>query len=492
MLFLYLHLFIPPFTPIWTGGDSIMFLEDAHRMLHGDVPYRDFLEVAFPATDSVYLAMFRRFGLRMWIPNVILMVLGTGLTYLGYFIAQRLRLGRASLLPSVLFLSLVYRERLDATHHWFSVLALMGALAVLVDKRTPRRVTVAGFLCGVATGFTQTLGLITLLFFIAFLYWEGRKAHDGALAWVKREAALIGSYAFAVSVIVGWAVRSAGIRNFFFSTVTFALRYYPTWPVANDWRGYLVGLPAFLSWRRVPALFGFTLVHALLPAIYVVFFWQYYRRARRETHEPWDQLILVALVGLAAFLSVVTTPTWARLYYVSLPALILLVWLLQSSGRAGQRLSKALFACAGCLCIAYPFTTQRHSRTYLDMPVGRTAFLNRDVYDRYCFVASQVRPGEYFFGGLFPDYYFMFDLRNPAAIQYVSPFEYTRPEQVQDVIAGLERHRVRLLLWSIALDSHENAPGDHLDPLRAYIRHGYRVTDGSPNFEMWIRKDEPF
>src|SRR5580693_8712489 len=115
-VFLYLHLFVSLYTPIWTGGDEIIFLADASRMLDGQVLYRDFAQMTFPATDLLYFSAFKVFGAQMWIPNILLLLVGVTLVCLSYFLGERLNLGKLALLPPLLFLSLVYRKRMEATH----------------------------------------------------------------------------------------------------------------------------------------------------------------------------------------------------------------------------------------------------------------------------------------------------------------------------------------------------------------------------------------
>src|SRR5262249_9371668 len=147
-IFIYLHLFIPPFTPIWTGGDSMIWLHDAQRMLYGEALYRDFVQITLPATDILYFTMFKIFGLHMWIPNLMLILAGSILACLSYHLARSVGLGKLVLLPSLLFITLIYRERLDATHHWYSALAVLAALAIAINRRDPLRVAIAGGLCG--------------------------------------------------------------------------------------------------------------------------------------------------------------------------------------------------------------------------------------------------------------------------------------------------------------------------------------------------------
>ena len=78
LVFLYLHLFILPHTAIWRGGDQTIQLLNAMRMREGQVIYRDFFHFLLPGTELVYLALFKIFGLWVWIPNVMLIVLGLG------------------------------------------------------------------------------------------------------------------------------------------------------------------------------------------------------------------------------------------------------------------------------------------------------------------------------------------------------------------------------------------------------------------------------
>jgi hypothetical protein len=485
-VFLYLHLFRLPLTPIWTGGDATIFLHDARRMLDGEVLYRDFVQITLPGTDFLYFAAFKIFGARMWVANAMLVLLGLALVWLSYFISKAIDLGKAALLPPLLFLTLVYRDRLDATHHWYSSLAVLAALALAIDLRSPLRVAISGTLCGLAACFTQSLGLMTLLAFAVFLSWEHGKTSTRRRSLILREAVLFGSFAGTVLIVTSYFAWKAGLAKFVYSTFLFNLRYYPSLG-ANAGQGYMIGLPGFLHWRQIPSLLGFLLLHALLPFVYLLFLVRYRRQSRRAPEERWDRLMLVNLVGLFSLLSVAAAPTWARLYYVSLPALILFTWMLKFEGRAGRFLSNSLYVLTVILAVASPIAKQLHWHAYLDLPTGRTAFLTRATYERYRWAASQTQASEFFFGGAFPDFYFLLNLRNPGPVPFITPYEYTRPDEVQRVMRGLEMHRVRIVLWTPILDLPDDPQGDHLGPLRAYVRNHYHVAKDFPDYEVWVR-----
>jgi len=488
-LFLYLQLFIPFFTPIWTGGDALIWLDDARRMLDGEFLYRDFIQITFPGTDLLYFTAFRIFGPQMWVANVMLLVVGVTLAWLSYRIAVAINLGKAALLPPLMFLTLAYRDRLDATHHWYSTLAIIAALAVAISRRSPRRIAIAGALCGLAACFTQSAGFAAFLAFAIFLYWEHRNTSTTLRSLLHQEALLIVSSAFSVLVICGYFVWRAGLARFIYCTLVFNARYYGSFAGGSTWSGYMTGLSGFMHWPRIPGLIGFLFIHALLPLAYIIFFVRYRRRSGQVSAEHWRRLMLITIVGLASFLTIVPAPTCARLYYVSLPALLLFVWILQSEGRSGLFLSKTLYVFTLVLMVAFPVEKQLHWRAYLDLPSGHMAFLNRDAYEKYAWAASQTHASDFFFGGFYPDFYFLLDLRNPGPVPFVTPFEYTRPSEVQAVIDGLEQHRVKLVLWTPSLDMPENPQGDHLGPLRAYIHRRYRVGQNFTEFQVWLRND---
>ena len=169
---LYLNLFVPPFTPICLGEDEGNWLLDAMRMLRGQVIYRDFFQFTAPGTQWVYFVLFVWLGPRTWVPNVLLILLGLGLVWLSVVISKRVMRGSAVFLPGFLFLTLAFRRAFAVTHHWWNELAVMGAIAVVIEGTTPARIAVAGLLCGLALWFNQTQGLLAVLGFGAFLFWE--------------------------------------------------------------------------------------------------------------------------------------------------------------------------------------------------------------------------------------------------------------------------------------------------------------------------------
>jgi hypothetical protein len=74
--YLYLNLFLLPSAPILLSGDQVFFWMNGQRMLHGERPYLDFFQFTPPGADVFYFALFKAFGPRIWLLNLVVLVLG--------------------------------------------------------------------------------------------------------------------------------------------------------------------------------------------------------------------------------------------------------------------------------------------------------------------------------------------------------------------------------------------------------------------------------
>src|SRR5439155_869183 len=294
LVFLWLHEFFPPATPVLAAADQAIFLQDAWRMLQSQVLYRDFFEFTTPGTPAIYFGLFRLFAPRAWVPDAMIVLLGLGLSWLGVIISRNLIIGPCAFLPSILFLLIPYRSVLDATHHWYSMLFEMVALAVLISSRTNMRSAVAGTLCGVAAFFTQSQGLLTVLGVGLFLLWEQHHKRESATWLLRREGALLATFSIAVAALNAYFVSKAGLGRFLYCTVVFPFKYYPSQP-HNSWRAPLMELPHFNSWLSLPGTVARLFLIAALPAIYLLFFFWLRRRTEGPSSSSLvrDRLMLV-------------------------------------------------------------------------------------------------------------------------------------------------------------------------------------------------------
>ena len=172
--FLYLQLFILPNVPMLPSGDQTLYLLDGWRLLDGEVMYRDFFQFNVPGSETAWCTLFYLFGVRVWVVNAALICLGVGFAWTSVVISRKLFTGPSIILPGFLFLAIAFRNAPInvGSHHWYSTLAVMTALAVLIDKRSPLRLAFGGALCGVSAWFNQPRGLFAVLGVGVFLLWE--------------------------------------------------------------------------------------------------------------------------------------------------------------------------------------------------------------------------------------------------------------------------------------------------------------------------------
>jgi hypothetical protein len=116
-IFLYLEVFVVPATPRLAIGDQSIYLHNATRLLEGQIIYRDYDHFTLPGTDILYAALFKLFGVRAWIPQAMLVLIGVVNAWLCIVISRKVLVGGALFLPGFLFLTLPFSSYLDATHH---------------------------------------------------------------------------------------------------------------------------------------------------------------------------------------------------------------------------------------------------------------------------------------------------------------------------------------------------------------------------------------
>jgi hypothetical protein len=484
----YLQVFIIPGTPRLASGDQSIYLQDATRVLDGQVIYRDYDHFTVPGTDLLYAALFRCFGVRAWIPQAMLVVIGASMTWLIIFISGRLLSGTAVYLPALVFITLPFSSYLDATHHWYSLVAATAALAVILEQRTPARLVLAGVLIGVATFFTQTIALL-LIGFVLFLVWECILDRQIWTDLWKKEASLVAGFIATISVCLAYFLWAAGAKRVFYYTIVFTLKYYPAdW--FNNWRVYLTGRPQLHAWATWFDLPAFALIHLIVPFVYIAFAIYVVRWRQAQADDLRRRLILVNVAGVFLFLTVASAPAYSRLYAVSPPALIMLVWFFQLAPNFSRSLLRSAWAMVFIMLMVRPLMMQIRWRAFLDLPTGRTAFFDPLLYAKCEWISQRTQPFDDFFGD--PMIAFALRLRNVGRVPFLRPTDYTRPEEVADAIQAIDKFHVKFVSWYIGLDREKDAArhpeGNHLAPIRRYLLEHYHIAHTFSNGDqIWER-----
>jgi hypothetical protein len=481
-VYLYVNLFAWPNVPYLLSGDQVFSWTDAQRMLHGERIYQDFFRFTPPGTDLIYLAAFRILGPYLWVTNVIVLLLGMAVCGVCFSLASQLMDRAWAALASLLFLVLIYGPLLNATHHWFSLLGVMLATRVLMPQRTIRRIATAGALLGVASFFTQTAGVMCLFALLVFLAVESRYTGRPWRRLMEHQLLLVSVFALTVGVLNVYYIAKVGWRPLWDMQVSYP-RHLTYW-----FERYFPGLPDVLTVEKLPRLAPSLAIYALLPVIYPLVLWHCRRGVGNAGPRKRAALALLSLTGLALLLEIIPAVNWLRVYAVSMPAVILLVWVASRLDRL-----RKIAAVAGCFLIAIlafqqTWSKHRPDNRVVELPSGRVA-LPAQKADHYLWIMNNTRPGDYFFAAPWPGVYLPLGLRSPVSIDILLTNDWTPKEYVDLAVHQLDGRQVKYILWSTRLNTPEDPSRpweDHLGPIRAYLTNRYkRVHIFFDGEEIW-------
>jgi hypothetical protein len=482
--YLYLNLFSPPATPLLLGGDQTYFWMDGQRMLSGEQPYRDFFQFTPPGTDLFYFLLFKLFGPHIWVTNFAVLVLGVALTWICFDIASGIMERELALLAASLFLVFIYGRALNATHHWFSILAVMCAVRVWQRPTTARLMT-AGALLGLASFFTQTRGGAALVAFSIFLVWQRQQSGNPWRDLARQLVLLLTSFAVTLLALSARFIAIAGARLLWYDEVTYVRLF-----MVHGLVSQFMGLPEPFSWAALPRLAPYLFVYASLPAIYSLMLWKCWRE-RRNPPCAWSLVTLLTMVGLFLLVEVASSLNWLRLYAVAMPGMILLVWALGRAKTIRPYAIAITWIIISAVAIRQIGVRYLGDRLVLETPGGKT-LVSPQTSTKLQSLMKYTKPGQSMFQAAGPGIYLPLQLRNSVFLDAVETNQQTRPEHVERTIQELEVKEVQFVLWSPRLDDtnlFDRRTEKVISPLRNYVRKRYvRVQVFPDRDELWERK----
>lgn len=416
--------------PFLLGGDAQFFSANALRMFNGDLVYRDFLEFTPPGTDLIYWAAFELLGPRIWAPNLVVLVLGLSLGWLCFHVARQLMRPGLALLATALFLIQDYGKWLDATHHWFSLLAALLAVAVLMRTRTPTRTLVSGALLGAASYFSQTRGVSAALGVAAFLVWDRYRTQAPWRVCLWQWTRLVVSFVASWVVLSGYFLLKVGTATVLYFQTLYVLRYVTSeQSVAHHAETDVLHWPPY-----------YAVLYCAIPLICVLAVW----RSHRRTPSSSGASMLLACVGGAMFIEVALSPNPLRVDAIALPSMVLLVWLLSAVDAPLMRYATPILL-LGLLLLGAHRIADRNARSSQeeDLPAGRVV-MPPATGEKLAWIAQHTVAGEEFFQANYVNLYLPLGLRSPA----YAPLSRQTPAYVDVDIRQLESKRVRYILWS--------------------------------------------
>ena len=400
-------------------------------------------------------------------------------------ISERVLRGPLILLPGILFLVFDFNSAVDMTHHWYSTLASLGAVSILMGRLSRGRIVWASLLCGIAALFTQTQGVLVFAASLIYLLWCGRSENEDSA--LQQIAAFVLPFVITISAVLGYYAYRSGWHTVFFDLVEFPLKFLSSGNV-NSPQTYLHQFPPLRSRADVIRLVPFAFIYAIVPYVYFAGFYRLWRRGREMPAELRQQLVLLHLVGMGLFLAVANAPRFYRLCTVAPPAIVVCVWLLSHGGLARKLMLNLLWATVTVFAVVLPVRRQTQWHGVLYLPVGRTAFSDHLEFDQFQWMAQRTRPSEPFLND--PSLSLYLALDTPAIAEFINDEDFTRPEQVSAIVDWIKSRQPRLIVMYPRgvhySDTHSNSA-----PFRRYVEQNYHLVRVFPlrennwSEEMW-------
>ena len=479
-VFLYLSLFVWPATPrllVW--DDQFINFDNARRMLEGQRLYADIFQYTLPGTELLEMPLIKIFGPKLALIDALVVAAGVGCAGLALAEASAV-LGQAdAILASLLFVTLGFHSSLEVTHHKFSVFFVYAATLVVTRSRSRPRLKVAGALLGLATCFTQTRALVALALGL-FVAWENRRKAPADRDLLRDELSLFIPFGILVGLACAFVIWNGGLEHLYRDVIRFTLVHY-TAGDANNWGS------AFADWAVVGSWSLWASMKLLVPGIYLVFLVYRWVEAKHEREEIPVELVLLSVIGITLYLTVAYAPLHVRLSEISMPAMIVTVWLLN---RTGERLWRIpAWAVGIAYLLVLPTRAQFRSYVMHDTPAGRIAVSDHDLSGEMTWLKEHTHSGDEFFAAYTTRLYVVLGLRNPARVPFVEPDDYTRPRQVVNTVRSIRRAKPQFILWPFEPQDADD-PMDRLYLLGEELRSCYkpllRLYDG----EVWQRKKD--
>jgi hypothetical protein len=483
-VYLLARTFVYPGVPVLLVGDQGFFWVYADRLLHGQLPYRDFFQFTPPGADLVFAGAFALFGPRVWVTNAAVVLLGTALGAVSFRIARQFMSDAQAALATAVFTVLVYGQALNATHHWWSVLCIMAAVSVLPPSFSARRLVAAGALVGLSMVFTQSHAVVGLVAIGAFTAWQGRRGGMSGRVTMAREGALVAGFLAVTLPAATYLLARVGIGPVWDSLIVYVWRYMRQPPA--EWT---FGLPEPLNRTSVRWLAPYLVVYAVVPAAYLLTPAVSLEEFIRPTTRAGEARVLCWLVGALLFAEILPGFNWVRLYGVALPAVILFVWAVGRSPRFAPAGVWLLAAGAVLLACVLVRSTYRNHPDVVDLPGGKVASNAKDQ-EKLPWLVDHLLPGENAFLAGKSSLYVPLGLHNPLFLDAAVPGPQTPPAHVRQAIRDLDAAQVAHVLWSPALgDPQPGQSPEGVPALRAYVHARYRLEktflDGD---ELWERR----
>jgi hypothetical protein len=443
------------FSPV-EGG---VWIDEAVRVLDGQVMYRDFFEFVPPGIVHLNAAALALLGRGAEVPVLLQVMLGAALAAVVHHLSARLIASPMRFLPAAAFLILAYVSYSPGNHKWPSLLCGMLGLALLDPARGPRRHFAGGLLLGASAVFTLDFGVGLGAAAAAAV------ATDRAAGARRRALCVAAGWTAAVAAAMAPFVWSAGARIVVYDCLVFPLTSY------REKNALFIGLASHYGPRTVAqivlVLAGAAGAVMLLP--------RRHGHARlvaaaglgllaATAHRPWTPLLVVVRgVPLMVTTAVLLERAWARRGPARAAALgVLGVLMLGTGWGAASTLARRQWL--------DPLTLERHraGAVWLPAPLPEVGWLEALVPEGGATFALPHKGG----------HHFLSRTRAVGSMPYLLDAMST-PQQQEEALRGIERERPPYGVWG--------NPND-LPAVYAALLRSYEPGAEAPNGSVLLRR----
>jgi hypothetical protein len=465
---------------IWSLSqqEGAIWIDEAYRMIQGELIYRDFFDFLGPAVTFVDYLFLRLLGPTTTSVGLMVVTVGAAIAVTVYAISAAILTRPWRLVPSAVFVGIIYAIYSPGNHKWPTMLLCsLGILAVL-RARSRVRCAVSGIMIGCATWSTQDFGVGAALGMGASL-WLLRGRERGADPWAFAVA-----YAVTVlSVFVALGL-AAGFKAAWYDLFLFLFEQYGGSHLLGVYFGGIENLPIWLS------SLGLGVV-GLLYALAGI--------ARRFWREDEPSIVVLALTS-AGLLVVGGIAHPIETFYIAaraVPLTILGVYFLQMlvERRVLHPLPLISVIAVGIIvvwhAVSVPVGARYANPRHLEEHRAGKIWATRQQ-EEVAWLGANTVEGQPVF--LFPDkggLYFLTRTRNATSYPMMLDFGFNSELQIRHAIQQLEKEcpQIGIWHWNRLVSFAVGRPDWFtLKPLWQYIEHTYDAVEQFPNGAMGLRR----
>ncbi len=489
--------------------DEGIVLQGAERILHGEVPYRDFFSFYTPGSFYLVAFIFKMFGDSFSVARASLALAGAICSLVTYLLARRTCSRGISVFTALLTTTTGIAFRFLVLHNIYSTLlcslALYAAVRFLETER-PLWAWITGSLASLTFLFEQSKGAglcagLLLAFLIVFVFFPHRPLDKFSFV------ALISGLAWPLLVTFGYFAKKGALKLTMQSWL-WPLHHYTQ---ANrvpygfqNWSDHAREIifhtgPVWVRAVKIIAISPGLLIPVLpLIAVAMLVFWTIRIRPTSVEDSKQSRYYLLVCATLSGLLLSVVLVRADILHFMYLTPLwyVVLAWILGSVGvRSGLlpmiRPYLIAYVCAafGLLGLALLFTATG-ARNRIETRRGTLTTSDRDTVIEY--VQSQVAPdGPLLVYPYLPLYNYLTATRSPSRYHYFQSGMNTG-DQAQEIVGSLKSHADSPVLFEPWFPEKiaNSWPGTPLgaiasDPVTDYISRNYRVCKMLSSPDGW-------